>query len=65
MAMKTPIWTVTIQYTDGTTDVESNVRNFTQAGAVALVSIHCADATKTIQSITAEKSGACYAGEAV
>jgi hypothetical protein len=40
------------------------VRNFTEQGAIALVSIHCADTTKTIAEITAEQTGAKFAGEA-
>jgi hypothetical protein len=64
MAMKTPNWTVTIQYTDGSTTVESNVSNMTQAGAEKLVSAHCADSTKTIQSVTSVQTGAKFSGEA-
>ena len=63
MATKSPVWTVTVQYTDGTTTVESDVRNNTQSGAEKLVSTHCADTTKTIQSVSAVQSGAKFAGE--
>lgn len=64
MATKSPVWQVTIHYTDGSTQVESMVRNMTQSGAEKLVSTHCADTTKTIQSVSAVQSGAKFAGEA-
>ena len=63
MAKKTPVWTVTIQYTDDSTHVESNVRNMTPAGAVKLVSAHCADAGRTIAQVTATQTGAKFSGE--
>jgi hypothetical protein len=64
MATKTAVWQVTIQYTDGSTHVESMVRNMTSAGAERLVSIHCADADKTIAQVTSVQTGAKFAGEA-
>lgn len=64
MATKSPVWTVTVQYTDGSTTVESNVRNMTSAGAERLVSTHCADAGKTIAQVTSVQTGAKFSGEA-
>lgn len=64
MATKTAVWQVTIQYTDGSTTVESNVRNMTSAGAEKLVSAHCAEAGKTIAQVIAVQTGAKFSGEA-
>jgi hypothetical protein len=63
MALKSPVWQVTIHYTDGTVQVEDDVRNFRQSAAENQVEAHCADKTKVIGYITSIQTGAKFSGE--
>jgi hypothetical protein len=63
MALKSPVWQVTIHYTDGTDHVEDDVRNFRQKAAENQVEAHCADKTKVIGYITSVQTGAKFSGE--